>query len=487
MNAKTSGLTAALLLAALIVSGCGGAAGEAAAEAPAENARETAAEAITEAETEARIPLPEYDFEGADIWILGECAEWSHFYESDLTGDVVDDAVYMRNSRVAEHYDINLKYDLKSDSWHWSTELRQMLLAGDGKYDIVTGVCCYVIPLALNGHYLNLNNFSQLSLDQPWYSQHLNAGIEIAGKMMGVAGSYDIPSLTRVQCTYFSSNLAEAFGITDLYRLVYDGKWTFEKMISIAEQIPADLDGDGVWGDEDRYGITSKYDTLDIAYGGTGFQFIKTEKDGTLSLNPYDERLINANEMLYNLQNNSNTLYYSGYKKGGEHNYDNMIRMFAEDRALFLVETVTYTSDSRIREMGTYGLLPVPKFYDEQPEYGAFSSFFLTSIPVTAKDPDRSAAIIEALNIESYQTVYPAYFDIALSQKFVNDDDSRNMLDIIYKHLYCDTSYVYYEHFGTDFALSVGEQKDYASWYEKKLKQFQKKLDKIAAIFSEFD
>ena len=453
--------------------------------APSDTAQTQSEDVETEAETEARLPLPEADFGGIDVWILGEAAEYSHFYESELSGDVVDDAVYWRNSRVSENFNVNLKYDLKADTWRWTSDLKKTLIAGDGKYDIVTGVCCYVIPLALNGYYLNLNDFSQLSLDQPWYAKHLNSGTEVAGKLMGVSGFYDIPSITRVHCTFFSANLAEAFGITNLYQLVYDGAWTFEKMISIAEQIPADLDGDGVWGDEDRYGITSKWDTLDIDYTGTGFKFITTEADGSLVPTPYDEHVINANDMLYNLQQNSPTLYYSGYEKGKDHNYDNMVRMFAEDRALFFLNGITYTSDARIREMGTYGLLPVPKFYDEQPEYGAFSSFFLSSIPITAKDPDMSATLIEGLNIESYQTVYPAYFDIALSQKFVNDDDSRNMLDIIYKHICCDTSYIYSDHFGDDLALSIGLQKDYASWYEKQRSKFEKKIEKFAAKFAE--
>ena len=89
---KLKRIFAAMLFSAvLLVSGCG----DAAPNAPSGNIPETEAEIITEAETEARIPLPDYDFGGEDIWILGEAAEWSNFYDSELTGDVVDDAVYM--------------------------------------------------------------------------------------------------------------------------------------------------------------------------------------------------------------------------------------------------------------------------------------------------------------------------------------------------------------------------------------------------------
>ena len=44
---------------------------------------------------------------------------------------------------------------------------------------------------------------------------------------------------------------------------------------------------------------------------------------------------------------------------------------------------------------------------------------------------------------EAYKVMRPAYFDIALSYKYVNDATSREMLDIALSNLYCDFGYMF--------------------------------------------
>ncbi|MCR5262655.1 MAG: hypothetical protein K6D94_02185 [Clostridiales bacterium] len=478
-----------IAVSAAALAACGGDAGTAAAPAStaAQGGGDAAAETAAETEPDIADSLRDADYGGSDFHILLEATEYCPmFYTCELTGDVVDDAVYNRTQYVNEKYNVNIVYTCNPDNWYFSTEFKNMLFAGEGLYDLASGVSLYLMPAALQGFYLDLKNNDIIQFDQPWYLHHLNDSIELGGKMLAVSGFYDMPTLSRVHCTYFSSKLAEAFGVEDLYQIVRDGKWTFEKMISLAEPVSADLDGDGVWNQEtDRYGITSQWDVLDIAYSGTGFSFLSTDGDGNISLTPITQNEVNANELLYDLQKNHKELYYSGYDKGGSHKYDEMIQVFTQDRALFLINTIAYASDARLREMGTYGILPVPKYRDDQAEYGAFTSMFLSALPTTCKDPEKSATILDALNCFSYRDVYPAYFTIALSQKFMNDDDSREMLDIVYKNTHCDTTYIYAEHFGTDLALSIGLQKDYMSWYEKNVKKHNKAIDKMTALLAE--
>ena len=481
-----------ILLSALLISAaaCGSDPGSGAA-APSQTAAGGGETAETAPETEPDITesLREADYGGTDFHILLEAVDYGPmFYTSELTGDVVDDAVYTRTQNVNEMYNINIVYTANADSWYFSTEVKNMIFAGDGMYDLVSGVSLYLMPSALQGYYLDLKNSDIIQFDQPWYFKHLNSSIELGGKLLAVSGFYDMPTLSRVHCTYFSSKLAEDFAVENLYQLVKDGSWTFDKMISIAQPVAADIDGDGAMKYEtDRYGITSQWDVLDISYAGTGFSFLTSGEDGSISLTPINQDVVNANDMLYKLQKDSKDFYYSGYDKGGSHKYDEMIKVFTENRALFLINGVSYASDARLREMGTYGILPVPKFKAEQADYGAFTSMFLTAVPLTCADPEKSQTIIDALNCFSYRDVYPAYFTIALSQKFLNDDDSRAMLDIVYKNTYCDTTYIYAEHFATDLALSIGLQKDYMSWYEKNVKKTQKKCDEMTTILSEME
>ncbi len=68
---------------------------------------------------------------------------------------------------------------------------------------------------------------------------------------------------------------------------------------------------------------------------------------------------------------------------------------------------IVKTQYPEMREMGTYGILPVPKFNDLQEEYGTFTSAFVSAIPIDTADYERSAIILEALQAESYNRFCP--------------------------------------------------------------------------------
>jgi len=53
------------------------------------------------------------------------------------------------------------------------------------------------------------------------------------------------------------------------------------------------------------------------------------------------------------------------------------------------------------------------------------------SIPVTNSRPSETGLVVEALAAESMYTLTPAYYDIALERKYMRDEESREMLDII--------------------------------------------------------
>jgi len=57
-----------------------------------------------------------------------------------------------------------------------------------------------------------------------------------------------------------------------------------------------------------------------------------------------------------------------------------------------------------------------------------------TGIPVNLGGPDleRSAIILEALSAESMYTLTPAYFEIQLQTRLLRDEESAEMLEIIF-------------------------------------------------------
>jgi len=62
----------------------------------------------------------------------------------------------------------------------------------------------------------------------------------------------------------------------------------------------------------------------------------------------------------------------------------------------------------------------------------------VTVVPVTAKKLDAIGAVLEALNFYSWRDVVPAYYEVALKQKYSRDEISSQMFDLVLDSIYYD-------------------------------------------------
>ena len=438
-------------------------------------------------ETEISDNLPEITFDGADISVWGDFCIYEGLYEAELNGEVVNDAVAERNTAVSDRFDVKLTFDYKTGVWRPQTDLTSSVLAGAQAYDLASGVCCYISGSATAGCFRNLNKMEHIDLAKPWYMQFVNDNIPLGDKLVYAAGFFDMPSMVRTHVTFFSADLADQFGIENLYGVVREGGWTYDYMMKTSEAVFSDLDGNGTYDENDRYGITSQWDVIGFEYASTGYSFVTWNDDGSITATVPTEAVYEANELIYKLLYNCD-YYYSGYDMGGPHNYENMEKVFVENHALFFVNYVSYAQQDSFREMGSYGILPPPKYREDQERYGAVSSVFVTGIPIDAPDAERSQILLEALEHESWKRVRPAYYDVALSRKYVNDPESVEMLDITFDNLHCDFTYVYSQALGgSDLAISVGLHENYASWFKTQQKVTDKMIGKMIEKINKFD
>ena len=106
---------------------------------------------------------------------------------------------------------------------------------------------------------------------------------------------------------------------------------------------------------------------------------------------------------------------------------------FKEGRGLFTSHELTFAV-THLRDVSfTYGIVPYPKYDDAQENYVTITSFPYTlfGIPMDARNPEMSAAVMEAMASESYRTVSPALFENAFKVKYAQDEQSSLMYDII--------------------------------------------------------
>ncbi|MHB1153378.1 MAG: hypothetical protein ACYCWE_05975 [Eubacteriales bacterium] len=378
--------------------------------------------------------LPAADLGGGTITILAAAEDWiNEYYVESTTGDIVEDAVYARNRNVEERFNVKLDYVVKNGYGAGMSDISSALsgsvMGGTGEYDITVINGAYVAGRMLENVFTDLNTMPYLDFSQPWWIENINKQMTVGGKLYVGAGRYSLSSVKRSWALYFSKNLTEAYNLGNLYDEVYGDTWTYDRWMEYAAAVSADLDGDGRMNKNDRYGIVGTdiepFWSLQISLGRI-ITFINDQ--GQPELPGADEFTCEIFEKLQALRYD-NTRYFgtASYQVN-----EGLIAMLANDQSLFSVYTLNITSFAEMREIENYGILPIPKLNESQKSYYTQCFVDFCSIPkVTGAGSEDIAIVLEALNAENYRSVIPQYYEIALTRKFIRDDESAEMLDII--------------------------------------------------------
>jgi len=137
-----------------------------------------------------------------------------------------------------------------------------------------------------------------------------------------------------------------------------------------------------------------------------------------------------------------------------------------------------------------FGLIPYPKYDEAQKEYHSFISTILTpgvSIPVTNNEPEKAGLILEAMAYYSVDTLTHAYYETALNDRYVRDEDSGEMLDIIFASRVYDFGYIY-DVGGLGLMIQNmfnAKKNTFASQYERLESKALAAIEELSAAFSE--
>ena len=166
----------------------------------------------------------------------------------------------------------------------------------------------------------------------------------------------------------------------------------------------------------------------------------------------------------------------------------NVIKIFTDGRAMFY--DAILSSCEFLREMeDDYGILPEPKFDENQKEYKTFvnGASSMVCVPATVKPENREyvSIITEALASEAYKVITPELKEVYLKRKMTRDWESAEMVDIIVRHRIFDMAYVnMYDTLGSYVRdLLRNKSTNVASKLSTYEKQVPKKIDKIVEAF----
>ena len=417
---------------------------------------------------------------------------WNDFHAEEETGDVINDAVFRRNTFIEDKYNIKINDIVREHNEGRERQgtvdlIKKSIAAGDNDYDAVMlggyGACI----AGLEGLLRDLNDMPPIDLTKRYWDQNANRDLMIKGKMFYTTGS--ISNIAN-ECTYailFNKKLVEDYELPNLYEIVKNGQWTYEKFIQIASMVSADLNGDSKFDENDLYGALVWGDTMLSVINSIGEKCAYLDKDGQIQLSLYNERAIRSFEMFMDFLFDKTKAF--GYQHQiGDWSGTVANNMFTNNQALFYLQTMELVV--RLRAMETdFGVLPYPKLDVTQPQYynpiSAWGIGFIC-VPLVQEDSVRTATILEAMAAESLNTLQPAYYEIALKGKFIRDLESEEMLDLIFSTRIYDLGWLYQigNYFAEMMYFYYYGNRDFSSMFEKNRPIAEADIETINAAFA---
>ncbi len=480
------------VLALLTVSGTLLACGDCTTEAK-ETQNQTNSVTETE-ETELKSNLPEVNYNGEKITILTAAEQWSRYYTvEDAAGDVIDDAVFKRNSAVSEQLNINIDYQIYYGYGNGTTDvanaLRGEIMGGTNAFDLFAGSSAYCAPLYLENFFCNLRDVEYLDFDQPWWLGDINDLLTVDGALYLASGTLGMQYLDNARCIYFNKKLAQNLDITDIYQKVSNGKWTLDQFEAYGKLAYSDLNGDGVYDGNDRYGFAGTMtEGLESMFFGLGMEHTKNNADGVPEFVGITEQKETIFARLKPYTKEKQFYYATAEIDPVKELYP----MFLSDQALFILYTLRSVTSRALSDMDDFGILPLPKLDETQDKYRTYGFQDVYGIPRghTEEDTARNGIVLEALNFENYKTVYPAYKEIALERKYARDEESSKMIDIIVDGMYMDFGMLFYSQLNQELLWMnpvVTGNETYSTWWAANESALNQKLENILEAVSEFE
>lgn len=425
--------------------------------------------------------LPMIDLEGSEFIITARAAVGTsekEIWVEEMDGDVINDAIYSRNLIINERFDCAVT--LKTGDVVSAT--KQAVTAGDDTCKLVYPSIVDGASLAQQGYLLNYLDFEHVNIYEPWWDQG-TAELEISGKVYFMNGDINILDNDVTYILMFNKKIITDVGLEEPYQLVRNGKWTIDIFTSMIKDVTADIDGDGSYTDNDMYGYVTTGAGPNTFFYASGLKFIGFDSEGTPVLDINYEKITALLEKVVDIFHNDNTTRIPGSVETGRD-------MFMEDRVLFYGEVLSYIINIRAMETA-FGVLPLPKYDDEQEKYYTHceGNASTVGVPMVLTDPLSASVILEGMALQSYLKITPAYYDTALQRKYTRDDESSDMLDIALANRIYDIGKLY-SSLGLSSIfnnLGIKGSTDFASSYAKAEKTAVKNLDKIVGSFAEQD
>lgn len=403
--------------------------------------------------------LTDQRFEGTTFTIIAEDTDQRPNFDcGTATGNNVNDAIYERRILLEERYGITIETVSKGSRSKCNTEVKNKVLANDDTYDLVFNAVADggIKGLATSGYLTELNALPYIDVSQSHWSQNFVNNMTINGKLFFVAGGASPSYYLAAVAMLFNTQKAVDYQLPNLYQLVEDGKWTYDKLGELLQQSTHDLDGDNVYQPtSDFIGLVQTLEAGNSYFIAAGGSMITKTASGGYVLELDSPKNVELMDKLRLICGNKETTLAIDAKgvTGLGNTKETKIGLFVEGHAMFATTAMMFAAQE-LRDMKDYGILPLPKYDEAQRNYITPCNPYApcgAGIPRSASNLELSALVMEAMAFLGDEMIRPAIYDITLQGKVAQDEQSARMLELVYSDIYFDLNHCF--DFGDSTAL----------------------------------
>ena len=375
-----------------------------------------------------------------DFNILARNGRYDYLYVEKDSSDRVDHAVFLRNTKLNETFNINIKITASTTetaAW-WSNALA----TSSGEYDLI--VPDYWWGIEQSGYVTNILELNEIDPSDPWWYQGWNENATVNNRLYNIVGDAALEVLENLEAVFFNTDRANSLNV-NFYTMVDERTWTLNNMLTYARLAASNLDGSNP-SSPVVYGALYDRHSMPAQLHAMGVKMIEMDDAGMPTVIAGSQIYSDITDVLTDFIQDDAVRYDDNTARATANQNPTIFR---SGNALFFSSALYLGTGLKGTEV-KYGILPQP-LYAEGDNYTSTLygvSFFC--IPKSVKDLHCSAVVLNAMNylsnpdndLGNESLTYQYYDTIVMGQVAQQPDDAR-MLELIRDSVYVDFAFMY--------------------------------------------
>ena len=392
-------------------------------------------------------PLEVKDWGGVEITILTHnLHDWavSEVAPESLNDEPVNDAFFQRNAKIEETFGIKLVCEGVDNQTEGVDKVRLSCQSGLDEYQAAIFGLTYISTLGVEGLLYDVATIPNgyIHYNDEWWDQTAIRDMTINDKIFFLLGDAIVEDDQSTWAVYFNKDLVEKYGLENPYDLVREKTWTIDAMHEMTKkvhhmhgsQMSYDPSVGDVWGM-----VAQSYDYYAFMLGCGQPMIDMSGEVPTMRIDEEEniQAFMDVYELLLDSDNVGVADFFGRWDSGV---YGQETTIFTSGNALFMPGTINSVFGEAMKNAEIkYGIIPMPmRNSGQQENYTTSVSVYwcpAISIPTSNVEKlDATCYALEAMAFYGKKLVTPEYYDRTLSYKRFKDDESLEMLDLIFRN-----------------------------------------------------